>query len=259
MSTGVESENEEEGYVFVLVRNAEEWASLEPEAVGALRKSAGTPTAEALEAMIKMNDKMEGQLQALRCAASLDDASPIVSASSRSPKKPRQAADDAQVDTLSGLMGSKQRTNIVSGHLVNKKAAEEYFGEFTFHPKTSYTERLLAHGKQAHEASFHRRRAEGVVRQVLEMRSGHMVTDAMVDEAAQKVLTLTEDRPRLRAIGRLRGQKKLMMAVNAMQCRDFTLRNAEQLNQGSPTKSPRSPRRRTRSPCRARYKVHGRR
>ena len=134
------------------------------------------------------------------------------------------------VDTLSGLMGGKQKTNVLTA-IVNVQAAEEHLtGGYTFHPQTTYTRDLLKHGKRGHEAPFHRRRAEGVVRQVLQMQYGDLVTDKDIDLAARTVLTLPEDKPRLRSIGRLKGQKKLMMAVNAMQARDFVLRNYEQLN-----------------------------
>eukprot|EP01043_Picozoa_sp_COSAG02_P029308 COSAG02_NODE_1818_length_10774_cov_4.788009_1_plen_1151_part_00 len=141
------------------------------------------------------------------------------------PNTPTDCAAVGTIDTLSGLMAGKQKTNVLTT-IVNAQAAEEHLtGGYTFHPQTSYTHHLLKHGKRGHEAPFHRRRAEGVVRQILQMQHGDLVTDKDVDLAANTVLTLPNDKPRLRSIKRLRGQKKLMMAVNAMQARDFEVRN----------------------------------
>ena len=192
------------------------------------------PTMRNLEKMIEFNNKFEGQLLALRKAAALNPdslTSPRARESSRGNVSPKKKTGAGQtMDTLSGLMGGKQMTNILTP-LVNSKAAEEHLtGGYTFHPQTSYTRELLKHGKRGHEAPFHRRRAEGVVRQVLEMRSGDLVSDKDIDAAARTVLTLPEDLPRLRSIGRLKGHKKLMVAVNAMQSRDFVLRNCDSLN-----------------------------
>ena len=141
------------------------------------------------------------------------------------PHMPGKGATIGSLDTLSGLMSGKQKTNVLTA-VVNAQAAEELLvGGYTFHPQTSYTRHLLKDGKRGHEAPFHRRRAEGVVREILQMQCGDIVTDREIDLAAKTVLTLPNDKPRLRSIRQLKGQKKLMMAVNAIQARDFEVRN----------------------------------